>query len=115
MALIESSNRGIILKTDNGALTWETIMINYSSNTTTSDFKSVYLISGNNIWAATSDGFLYNSLDGGDNWEMSFVTAFGINKVRFYDENFGVIVCNSGRIGITTNGGNNWSIVTNGK
>lgn len=109
----EIGERGIIQKTTNGAQNWEIKLIN-TNTTSVINFQSVCLLNPDIIWIGTSNGLICNSNNGGMNWNTKNVTTFAINKVRFYNQNIGIITCNSGRLLRTSNSGSNWTTVNLG-
>lgn len=104
----ENGKRGIIVWSNNGGENWVISLINNNQSVQDLNFRSVFLTNQNTIWATTTNGTLLKSENGGEDWTSNNVTTFSINKIRFYDENIGVMACNSGRIIHTTNGGLNW-------
>lgn len=100
-------NNSIILKTTAyGSL----IKIETGNPDPTMTFNSVDMVDSNNIFIAGNDGIIYNSTNGGFNWELqqSGVTS-NLNKVEFYNDKTGWIVGDYGVILFTSTGGKSWS------
>ncbi len=58
------------------------------------------------IYVCGSNGMIYKSSDGGDNWiKQNSLTNLTLNAVYFFDENKGIAVGDSGLIMYTSNGG----------
>lgn len=68
------------------------------------------------IWFATSEGNVYKSIDGGATWELTgAASASGgesLKYIHFATADAGVAVGDNGTIIATTDGGENWTTVT---
>lgn len=82
-----------------------------------------YYANQNNGWAFGGEGTngqeppysIHNTTNGGINWNLQFEDSTGgkYNAIYFSDINNGWIVGDSGKVLKTTDGGNNWTFVTN--
>jgi photosystem II stability/assembly factor-like uncharacterized protein len=97
-----------ILKTSDGGSTWNQISSNLSNYIY---LKDVYF-SNSNIGWVLSKGNIYKTIDGGMNWSIQFTapSLTFLESFYFFDENKGIAVgsSGSGKVYLTTNGGNNW-------
>ena len=96
---------GKIFRTTNGGADWA-----LTASSTTSDLKSVYLLSSGSGWAVGYDGTIINTLDYAANWspQTSGITEH-LNAI--YD---GWVVGDAGKILHTTNAGVTWELDCSG-
>jgi photosystem II stability/assembly factor-like uncharacterized protein len=106
-------------KSSDGGNTWQNQFFKYP-------FRDVFFLNQNDGFAiggeagcfhglCWSEGILFDSQDGGNNWEIGFTAAdnspeSGFNSIHFFDDNVGFLL-NHKNIYKTYNGGNNWSEV----
>jgi photosystem II stability/assembly factor-like uncharacterized protein len=75
--------------------------------------KGLFALNGNkeNIWLATSGGFIYKSEDSGVTWddkESGTIHAGNYNSINFIDDSYGVAVGDADIVAVTTDG-ENWA------
>ncbi|RKY97823.1 MAG: hypothetical protein DRQ13_04195 [Ignavibacteriae bacterium] len=101
-----------ILKTTDGGISW-TIQLSIYGHIVV----SIFFIDDQIGWAACTEGVIYNTINGGDTWNLQYQlsTSEWLFDVFFVDQNNGWVVGNLGnKILKTTNGGNSWNWVTIG-
>lgn len=79
-------------------------------------YDDVFFLNENLGWAAGSGGFVYKTIDGGQNWELQLQLHLQIQNpyirnIEFLNENIGFIGTLNGKIYKTTNGGIDWNIM----
>ena len=75
-------------------------------------YDDVFFLNENLGWAAGSGGYIYKTIDGGQNWEMQLhLQGYYIRNIEFLNENIGFIGTLNGEIYKTTNGGIDWNLV----
>ena len=68
---------------------------------------------GENGWIIGTDGIIYQSADGGQNWQLiNSGTLKTLKQVQFLDKNVGWIMGEDSLLLHTTDGGNNWNTDT---
>jgi photosystem II stability/assembly factor-like uncharacterized protein len=104
---------GCISKTTNGGANWKDTVISGT------EFNSLYFINANTGFAGgtilAGNSPLYKTTNGGAAWFSFTVSAYGISDIDFINENTGwAAATTAGGEAIlkTTDGGNNWSIVS---
>ena len=114
-ALIYNFNSGLatFLRTTDGGNTWNLF----------SGIGLFYFVDSNNGWAYTGSGqggsqppfLIYKTTNGGNSWAEQFSdnTAGQYNAIKFSDLNNGWVVGANGKVVKTTNGGTDWTFVTN--
>ena len=110
-ALGESSNHeGIILKTSNGGLTWETsLSLPYRS------LFSMYFTSNSTGYVSVQSGKIYKTTNGGLNWtEYSTGSLETFLSMYFPNDSIGFIVSSNGKIFKTINSGYTWTSCISG-
>jgi photosystem II stability/assembly factor-like uncharacterized protein len=98
-------NRGTLLKTTNGGVSWE-----IKQSNTLSDLRALVFINENVGWIC-SDTAISKTTDGGNNWVNQF-TGIWLNDIVFTNSNSGLAVGNFGIILKTTNAGETWQRIT---
>lgn len=74
--------------------------------------------SANSVWYTTNKGRIFRTTDKGLNWEAfqspisDFGSATSSGNLAFSDDNYGLLINNSGDIWNTEDGGENWAVVT---
>ena len=86
--------------------------------------KGVHFIDENRGWIVTYSpptsthsekaGYIYQTTDGGETWEVQFETEAALFNLHFIDKQTGWVVGDKRSIFATTDGGNTWNFVTRG-
>jgi photosystem II stability/assembly factor-like uncharacterized protein len=102
-----ASVNGQIFRTTNGGTSWQA-----RSQTNSNTPSNFTVINQNSLYATWSNlKLLMRSTDGGSSWTQQDVGSLvNIQHVKFLNPNFGILVGNSGLIGKTTDGGQNWQL-----
>ena len=101
----DSTNNGIVMKTQNGGQTWQTVTI----PSQTKILRALEWV-GNHLWAVGRNGIIIHSSNNGTSWstQLSYVDTT-LFDVDFADTLHGLISGN-GRVLYTNNGGNTWTL-----
>ncbi len=104
---------GIILKTDNGGLSWSI------QTTACEQIESMYFVNETNGWAVANDGtsgtyFIYHTSDGGQNWSLQKTGIDYVRSVYFTSPQIGYVAGDNGRIFKTIDAGVNWNLLSTG-
>jgi len=108
-------DRGIVLKTIDGGVTWDSIPteINYTIRSVYFANQDTGIIVGGDKDYLSHNGYIWISTDGGNTWsytnQLLYSTVF--NSVFFYDTQRGYVVGDYSTIMQTTDGGKNWKNV----
>lgn len=111
----DAGNPAEVAYSDDSGATWVNVNVGSVNGQFAPHNGSLYALDRNNIWFGTNDGYIYNSSDAGESWEVQesgVITTDEINGITFADENQGVFVGNSNIIAQTSDGGSTWSAVT---
>ncbi|MEI7727465.1 MAG: YCF48-related protein [Bacteroidota bacterium] len=101
---------GTILKTSDGAITWNNI-----PSATTKDLNSVFFTDMNNGFIVGDSGLILRTANGGDNWTFAYSgTSENLLSVYFYDPDTGYACGDNGIILNTSDGGNSWTSMWSG-
>ncbi|MFC1946386.1 YCF48-related protein [Chloroflexota bacterium] len=102
---------GIVLHTEDGGNSWETIQ-----SETESDLKCIHFSGSENGWIAGSYDTLGLTTDGGESWSWQQIDGLGgtFTDIYFYDELTGWLVNNYGKILHTEDGGVTWVLQDSG-
>lgn len=86
--------------------------------------KGVHFIDENRGWIVTYSpptsthsekaGYIYQTTDGGETWEVQFEAEAALFNLHFIDKQTGWVVGDKRSIFATTDGGNTWNFVTRG-
>ena len=106
-----------IAYSDDDGATWTTVTVGATAWEGATHSASLFALDKSHIWFATSHGRVYFSSDGGATWtsQASALTASlarPLNAVAFFDALDGYAVGNTDTIIKTSDGGDNWSVVT---
>ncbi len=94
---------GCLLKTSNGGLNWQTLLLEVNLN-----LNSVWFTSQNNGFIAGNNGLIMKTSDGGQTWSQNFLNG-NLYEVQFYNSNVGYVTNEFGNIYKTTDGGITWN------
>lgn len=99
----------VILTTVDGGKTWE------GSNSSIYPLYSVHGSNTSNLWATGDRGQIYFSSDAGLTWinKQSRISRTYLKDIFFYGNSFGWTFDNDGKLFRTTNGGIDWSNISN--
>lgn len=99
-------NKGTIVKTENGGLTWT-----QQSSGTNNNLYSVFFANATTGWIVGSSCTILKTINGGSTWiqQSSGLSNDHFNSVYFTNANTGYIVTTRGSILKTTDGGSTWS------
>ncbi|NOZ46249.1 MAG: T9SS type A sorting domain-containing protein [Chlorobi bacterium] len=97
-----ANGQNIVIKTTNGGDTWNTVVIDA---TTERYYNDIQFVDTNTGFAISSSGYVFRTTDGGENWEQSpYVWPDWINsgledysmkcKLHFFDANTGFVARN---------------------
>ncbi len=104
---------GILLYTENGGNIWTERDPDPSY-----DYRlhSVFFTNDSTGWICTSNGYLYQTIDYGENWLRKPIFSGGpiLNSIHFSDTNNGWVVGSYGENFYTQNGGDTWEDVSSG-
>lgn len=98
-----------ILKTTNGGLNWTPIPLGV-----TASVNNIFALDANHIYAPSSSGNLYVTINGGANWVKDSTGSGTLYDVNFIDASTGFVCGSSGAVRLTINGGANWTNVPTG-
>lgn len=105
-----SGTNGIILKTTNGGINWQTVSAGISN-----DLNSITIVSESELYAAGEDGIIIKTTDSGNNWLiLNSGVNVRLNSVCFVNSLTGYAAGFNGTVIMSTNAGNNWSILNSG-
>jgi photosystem II stability/assembly factor-like uncharacterized protein len=93
---------GTILKTIDGGETWDP-----QSTETNDSFFAVHFTNADTGWAVGTG--IYNTINGGSNWNLQFETSEKLQDVDFVNSQVGWAVGSNGSIYKTENGGLDWT------
>lgn len=98
--------------TNNGGITWMEKSTGFLINP-----QNIYMTDLSTIFVAGFNNSLLRSSDGGVTWSSLFSTEnlITLNKIRFFNQNTGVVVGNKGMIYLTKDGGLTWKLITSGR
>ncbi|MBV6422109.1 MAG: Ycf48-like protein [Ignavibacteriaceae bacterium] len=96
---------GIVLKTTDGGSNWMKISVD-----TLPGLKAVYFTSLNVGYAGGYQNFLMKTTDGGASWQSIMIDSklWYFNKIKFYDDNNGVVISYPKSVYRTSDGGISW-------
>ncbi|MFA5011284.1 MAG: T9SS type A sorting domain-containing protein [Ignavibacteria bacterium] len=104
--------RGAILRTTNGGYNWQTTKFNQFQIT---DLNFINDYTGYFTgWTGGNNNYIYKTTNAGINWFCTDSIPTSFFKIKFYDENIGMIASKYNTYHFTTDGGYNWSIQYNG-
>lgn len=106
-----------IAYSDDDGATWITVELGIAND---GDFivsgNGLFALDSNHIWAATNEGYVYFSEDGGTSWEEllagGVVSSGPIRAIHFADQNVGWLGAENNIIARTVDGGVSWSLIT---
>jgi photosystem II stability/assembly factor-like uncharacterized protein len=94
---------GCLLKTSNGGLNWQTLLLEVNLN-----LNSVWFTSQNNGFIVGNNGLIMKTSDGGQTWSQNFLNG-NLYEVQFYNSSVGYVTNEFGNIYKTTDGGITWN------
>jgi len=98
---------GALFKTDDGGMTWYTILFNSSEMYDNATVKEFIMLNDSIGYLRTGD--LFKTNDGGESWkEVGVVTEKKLSSVYFITDNVGWVCGEEGEILKTTNRGKGW-------
>lgn len=105
-----ATRTGSYFKTTNAGENWSTLAVLGSSSKELFFFNEM---SGIGVNGDQTGGAIYKTSNQGANWQR---TDFGtpVKAVHFFNNNLGLVACDSGIIKYTNNGGSNWSRTPSG-
>lgn len=98
-------------KTTDSGNNWNTI---YS--VAGEEFKRIYFVNAN-VGFMIGYKSIYKTTDSGNTWSIDTIDLepyVRLNDINFYDENYGLVVGDSGTIAYTDNGGESWTLQDSG-
>ncbi len=107
-----SGSQGMIYKTINAGLSWDSINTGYAS-----DLMSIYFIN-DTIGFACSSNIIIKTIDGGSNWNATNINAGFLDKVFFSNDSVGYCKtrggANVGSVEVykTIDQGGNWNLIS---
>ena len=106
--IVAAGWNGTIIRSQNGGLNWS-----YYRYNTFSDFKKLKFVDLNTGYAIGDSSLFLKTTDSGLNWtRVPYFSSENLWDMYFFDANTGFVTSNQ-RILKTTNGGNNFSVLTN--
>lgn len=106
---ITIGTHGVILRTEDRGRNWHPVRP-YSGGT--DHFLDLFFLDDTYGWAVGFNGIVHTT-DGGRNWAwLGERRAVAGRAVHFFDPNHGLVAGKHGRILLTTNGGESWTLVT---
>jgi len=97
-----AGGRNIIATTSNAGLSWDTAVTNFNAT-------GIHMTSQMNGFASDSSGKIMKTVNGGNNWTVSFAGGLGnLYSIFFADANTGWACGSAGKILRTSNGGSSW-------
>ena len=98
-------NYGTLLKTTNGGINWEYLLLQSPIN-----LSSLYFVNSNVGYAVGDSGLILKTTNGGESWinQVSGVDT-NLTDISFFNENIGYATGLWGLILKTTDGGSNWT------
>ena len=97
---------GIIFTTDDGGETWTETIFEDSEG-----FKKVEYISQDTLWAASNDGKLFKSTDGGISWSVFQQIHDHLTDLQFFNSNEAYAISYSHFFSSTYNGWETWETI----
>lgn len=100
---------------DDGGATWKQVDVGSVNGQFAATANSLFILDQNNIWLATTGGYIYYSSDAGETWTSqneAEVTAGQYNAIYFADSRYGIAGANTGVIAFTIDGGVTWAQLT---
>lgn len=98
-------NYGLILRTTNSGLTFYTQTIPTESN-----FQGQSLVNPQVCYIFDDTSNIYKTINAGLNWYLTYSFSMRLNSLYFTDNSTGFAALSNG-VGITYNGGQNWTIL----
>ena len=111
-----SSGYSHLMHSTNGGNDWSLINADIVGNFYFVDANNGWMISGSNISTNPSPPYyIRHTTNGGADWSVQYTdnTASGLKRLQFTDLNNGWVAGDSAKILKTTNGGSNWTPITN--
>ncbi len=112
-----SQIKSIILKTEDYAVTWDTLFVVLdSANSQAVEFRDVFFINEQIGWVCGTDmPYILKTIDGGETWAEQPIGVDDVEDfamIKFYDQNYGIAIPKfSGQHAIiTSDGGETWII-----
>lgn len=112
----KAGNAQVAYSDDDGS-TWTTVTVGATAWEGAAGADALFAFDRDHIWFATDHGRIYFSDDGGATWtsQASALTAslaHSLNAVKFSDYDNGYAVGDTDTVIKTTDGGDNWSVLT---
>lgn len=105
-----------IARTTDGGTTW----LVTATGTPPGGVTTFQFLDANRGWAlgrtatGSANGALWQTTDGGVNWQATTLPSTEFNALAFADANTGLLVGNGGRVSRSTDGGKTWTAVASG-
>lgn len=99
---------GAVLKTVDNGITWNRLEAGDDN------FRSLHVVSAQEVWVCGFNGGIYHSLDGGTTWERNrngndlTLPRYHLESILFTDQLHGFAVGEQGLVIYTDDGGNHW-------
>jgi photosystem II stability/assembly factor-like uncharacterized protein len=94
-----------LLKTTNGGTNWT---ISTLSNSGWVGLSAIANVNNNVCYISEWLGYVFKTTNAGLSWDTLYVNRYGIERIKFLNENTGFGVCKYGEFFKTTDGGKNW-------
>ncbi len=106
---VVAGDSGLILRTDNGGLTWENKSVGNSSCNRIFEGAELGGAAASRLWIAGNSGKIYKSTNYGSSWlSVNSGTTKNLYDIKFKNLNDGVVAGEDGTIRLTSDGGTNW-------
>ncbi len=114
--IILAGERGLLLRSDNGGVSWHQALQNLSDSTARSwDFHALAM-HGDRVWVAGRPGsVILHSWDAGKTWQVQPTgQTMPLHAIQFIDDQKGWAVGALGTVLATTDGGRTWNVQRRG-
>lgn len=101
---------------DDGGATWNVVTVGATNTETIGGHRGLFVLDGQHLWLATTEGNIFFSTDGGESWSDQGADSVSggaqLNAIHFVDAETGYAVGASDTILKTTDGGAHWTAAT---